>query len=200
MLAQKWTSQALWPSIWLSKAPSPSKELTPSQFRISRTPSKLSFEFKAPLKRSYLTASAKSSRNVARGTKSSGMLTAASAAAAVVIGGSAAYSTATDAQQSQDRPTLSSSNVPAFESAAFQIPHPEKKYKGGEDTLFVSSNGLVLGVFDGMFSSLRPLPSNFAPDYANLGPRRPNLPSIRFRFHAPRSRSQSHPNLVYPLC
>lgn len=42
-------------------------------------------------------------------------------------------------------------------AAAVQIPHPDKRAKGGEDAYFISSDGCSLGVFDGAhLSSLIP--------------------------------------------
>lgn len=77
------------------------------------------------------------------------MLAVATTAAVV---GSAAYSSSS-AKAGQE-PTVGatnlSNNAPILDSAAYQIPHPEKKHKGGEDTLFVSHSGLIVGVFDGM--------------------------------------------------
>lgn len=35
------------------------------------------------------------------------------------------------------------------QSAEFQVPHPEKAHKGGEDACFISKDKTVLGVFDG---------------------------------------------------
>ncbi|XP_049849192.1 uncharacterized protein LOC126318217 isoform X2 [Schistocerca gregaria] len=43
-----------------------------------------------------------------------------------------------------------SDNEVVFDSCAYQIPHPRKRHKGGEDTLFISATGRVVGVFDGV--------------------------------------------------
>jgi protein phosphatase PTC7 len=37
-----------------------------------------------------------------------------------------------------------------IQSAEFQVPHPEKAHKGGEDACFISKDKTVLGVFDGV--------------------------------------------------
>lgn len=75
---------------------------------------------------------------------------AIAAGAVIVAGGSAAYSTDTRPSEDRSSDALPSSPLVKLDSAVFQIPHPEKKHKGGEDTFLISSSGAVLGVFDGV--------------------------------------------------
>jgi protein phosphatase PTC7 len=70
--------------------------------------------------------------------------------AAVLVGGSAAYTTDANQTESQTAGPKQTMGGVKLDSAVFQIPHPEKKHKGGEDTFLISSNGSVLGVFDGV--------------------------------------------------
>ena len=91
---------------------------------------------------------------------------AATAVALVGSAGVAGYATSADTREETSTVSHTPTFTPHFESAAFQIPHPEKQHKGGEDTFLVSSNGLVLGVFDGTTPiyfdpHMRELPQNW---------------------------------------
>lgn len=82
------------------------------------------------------------------------ILSTSTTAAATLLGGTAAYATMSSQENNAESVTKESKGEQETKvvlvSAAFQIPHPEKKHKGGEDTLFVSSSGSVVGVFDGV--------------------------------------------------
>lgn len=85
------------------------------------------------------------------------ILSTSTTAAATLLGGTAAYATMSSQENNAESVTKESKGEQETKvvlvSAAFQIPHPEKKHKGGEDTLFVSSSGSVVGVFDGMIQN-----------------------------------------------
>lgn len=153
MLTPKLGPQALLPQAWIPKSPAhvPSRPI--AQTRLSVLDSHKQYAKRFIIKRRYFDTTYSTKRNVPKARNPRSML----AATAAVVGSAAAagYSTSADARESDVQVSQQQAFVPQLESAAFQIPHPEKQAKGGEDTYLVSSNGLVVGVFDGTLHSLQ---------------------------------------------
>lgn len=153
MLSPKFSSPSLLAKSWLPKSsvrpssPKPIAHTRVSLFQADSTSAK-----RLIFKRSYYKSSSTNTRASSRTSKPRSML-AAAAAVAVGSAGAAGYSTSTKDSNPNVTNTKDASFTPKFESAAFQIPHPEKADKGGEDTYLVSSDGLMLGVFDGTSST-----------------------------------------------
>lgn len=154
MLTPKLGPQALLPQAWIPKTPAhvPSRPI--AKTRLSLIDSHKQYAKRFVIKRRYFDTANTSKRNVPKSRNPRSML---AVTAAAVVGSAAAvgYSTSADSRESDAQVSQPSVFVPQLESAAFQIPHPEKQHKGGEDTYLVSSNGLVVGVFDGTLQILQ---------------------------------------------
>lgn len=150
MLTSKLVPSVIWPVSVLPKSVSKKVPLSSSFRRFVEVRSGSSLKEVFTVKRAYVRTSIKTRRSSLKPKNRKNML-ALAAGAVLVAGGSAAYST--DARSTENP----SSEAPApvqpvkLDSAVFQIPHPEKKHKGGEDTFLLSSSGAVIGVFDGMW-------------------------------------------------
>lgn len=124
-----------------------------SQTRLTLVESHSTYAKRFKFKRNYFQSSTGKRNRIARAKNPRTML-AVAAAAVVGSAGVAGYATSADSHEPQPTASAPTTFKPSFESAVYQIPHPEKQHKGGEDTYLVSSNGLVVGVFDGMFISI----------------------------------------------
>jgi len=148
MLAHKLSPQALLSPL-KAQARSVSSFSRPLIERpLKQTHSSISFNSRFLVKRRYFAAIEKNSNRPSK-SKTPHTMLAVATTAAVLVGGSTMYSTSPISSETASPSPPSQPSTHILESAAYQIPHPEKKHKGGEDTFMVSSNGLVVGVFDG---------------------------------------------------
>lgn len=149
MLTPKLGSPTLLAASWLAKAPArvaSSRPIAQTRTNLIETHSSTAKRF--IVQRNYFQVTSVKTRRSSKARTPRTMLAVATVAA-VGSAGAAGYATSTNTANSNTPVTENAPFISKLESAAFQIPHPEKQHKGGEDTYLVSSNGLVIGVFDG---------------------------------------------------